>query len=796
MQGDAKSTAVTDSEGLAYTCDGHLIYTPNTKRLVKIPPDIGEYEYRFDRKHADYERFTKPQWWNRPYGWTSFVPIKPIFDGPFTCLRNVDVEQVRNKEGRIVGYAIPKEHARQWLAVEHTIYRITSILKSKYIIRPALPPMPTYYLNPCKVHSTKSAANHHAHRCRNWVGMWIAFLSFNLAHCMDTGNSQYGSDTQQVVENEQWVIHLMNNGIPQSFVHDLRTSKHVKHPSSIERAGAFVNLFGSSPGRLTVEWLIKNRIPIWYRWTEAAETATRQNKMLDALIPKAGVLDTPLEFTAEGEEDLKHSTGYANEKEENSVIRRKRMSVIASKPWEAFFNHRKTLEAARIKRETSKSRHERFEREMNPPTGKHNYWHWRFLDSDTTKLMRVKLKSPDDPAIVGRPANQMIYYAWDDEWDICTHFGDDERPNDSFDVEDDENLHDNTMSTAEVEDTPAEPGEEKGMHTAYIEIFSKPKITHNKDEETEPAEQEDVDFSRTQHGYIKLESFDFNWILETYYGFVLPKQPLDSGSLQPRITVESWNKALQTMGRTKETKIQDMREGSAGAAVEFIRYLSEERTPDDNIFDLGANTNINIPPNDLRRYFIRLAKDLFVVRNSLFSDLSDDTWVLALRRPADVIYIYRIFLKCEDNGKREDVMQILIMDGIPFLTLKETSSEGMRCSLSGVTSVIPMQLSNHTYTSRDYANYIHRRAQILYGPRGRAALLVGGIVTRIAMEHLGTQGAIYGPSKAVTEDGVGINIYAAQRHFVDDGLTEDEMDIICGLEIVYTGKLGQLYAIQ
>ncbi|PPR02336.1 hypothetical protein CVT24_011679 [Panaeolus cyanescens] len=755
------------------------------EKRSKVPPNLGEYEYRFDKKNADYDRFTKPQWWNRPYGWTSFIPLRPIFDGPFTCLRLVNVEHVKDDEGRIVGYALSNEDARQWLKVEHTIYRITSVLKQKYIIRPALPPMPTYYLNPCKVHSTKSAADHHAHRCRNWVGMWIAFLSFHLAHCNDAekDEAQQGLDKQQTAEkaHAEWVTHLMNNGIPQSFVHDLRTSEHVKNPSSIDRAGAFIDLFGGTPGRLTVEWMLKNGVPVWYRWTEAANTAASGNKMPAILIPNPKTISAACDETLP-EENLDNATLYANEREESSAIRKKRRSIIASKPWEAFFKHRKTLEAARIKRETSKSRHARFDREMNPPIGNNNYWHWKFTGNDTSTFKRVKLNSPNDPAVVGRPANQMIYYAWDDEWDICTHFGDNETTGDSIE-ETETDLHEETMSITCADDTPAEPGEEKGMHTAYIEIFSKPKISHNNNDSEETDAKDDAVIARNRHGYIMLESMDFNWVLKTYYGFVTPNGPAQTR--HGHISEDRWNTLLQAMGRVKETKLEDVRDV---AAMDFIGRLSAGQKPHDDTFDLGSDKDINIPPNDLRRYFSRLEKDLYAVRNSTFSDVTDDTWILALRRPADVLYVYRFISKSKGDEKREDLIQILVLDGIPFRTLKETNnSEGMRCSISGIITTIPMQLSDHTYTSGDYANYIHRRAQILYGPRGRAALMVGGIVTRIAMEHLGTQGAIFGPSTTVLEDRVGINVYAAHRHFVDDGLTQDELDIICGLEIAYTG---------
>jgi len=71
----------------------------------------------------------------------------------------------------------------------------------------------------------------------------------------------------------------------------------------------------------------------------------------------------------------------------------------------------------------------------------------------------------------------------------------------------------------------------------------------------------------------------------------------------------------------------------------------------------------------------------------------------------------------------------------------------------------------------------------------RAALLAGGIIWRLALEELGIDPALWGPSEATK---YAFEILSEFGDFVDDGLTVEEMDFICGVYYVYgsTNKTG------
>ncbi|KAI0666351.1 hypothetical protein C8Q78DRAFT_984036 [Trametes maxima] len=84
-------------------------------------------------------------------------------------------------------------------------------------------------------------------------------------------------------------------------------------------------------------------------------------------------------------------------------------------------------------------------------------------------------------------------------------------------------------------------------------------------------------------------------------------------------------------------------------------------------------------------------------------------------------------------------------------------------------------------TEWDYRHYEGHAYEILASPRGRAAILEGGIVWRLALEILGDdarQRAAEGPSSDVLQFAQEVRL--GQESYLDDALTAEEIDIICG----------------
>jgi len=132
--------------------------------------------------------------------------------------------------------------------------------------------------------------------------------------------------------------------------------------------------------------------------------------------------------------------------------------------------------------------------------------------------------------------------------------------------------------------------------------------------------------------------------------------------------------------------------------------------------------------------------------------------------------------------------RFLLENGITFRTLLQLRRVDSPRSLNNDETLLPMRLSDYVFRPSDYEAYIRNRATLLKSPRARAALLQGGIIGRIAREHIGLESATLGPSSAVTVHRLGVHLTTRDGgQFWDDDLTENEIGIICGVYRCFTG---------
>ncbi|KAJ7176775.1 hypothetical protein C8R46DRAFT_1188516 [Mycena filopes] len=131
----------------------------------------------------------------------------------------------------------------------------------------------------------------------------------------------------------------------------------------------------------------------------------------------------------------------------------------------------------------------------------------------------------------------------------------------------------------------------------------------------------------------------------------------------------------------------------------------------------------------------------------------------------------------------EEVALNLVARGIPF----NTSSPGQFPPPPPVEDARPpykgLGFRNKGFrgTPSEYAQYESARTEILCSERGRVALMSGGIIARLAVGVVSPQVVCSGRAKG-----------AAEGHpsppYWDDALTQQELDILCGVYEVSTGQ--------
>jgi hypothetical protein len=184
---------------------------------------------------------------------------------------------------------------------------------------------------------------------------------------------------------------------------------------------------------------------------------------------------------------------------------------------------------------------------------------------------------------------------------------------------------------------------------------------------------------------------------------------------------------------------------------------------------------------------LRLSLGTHVVNNAPLFTISSTSsvqgdWVICLLDPTTVLQIYRNQWTTLDKIVRE-----LIIRGIPFNTGVSGFSPNME--VVDQSRGLGSRPLGYQPSSNDYNAYVSERTDVLRGHLGRAALLKGGLVARLARDTVGVSDVLSGPepSSSVmigTVDGVKL---------FDDRLSNYLLDVISGVYYVETATNPQIH---
>ncbi|KAJ7675588.1 hypothetical protein DFH06DRAFT_977454 [Mycena polygramma] len=136
----------------------------------------------------------------------------------------------------------------------------------------------------------------------------------------------------------------------------------------------------------------------------------------------------------------------------------------------------------------------------------------------------------------------------------------------------------------------------------------------------------------------------------------------------------------------------------------------------------------------------------------------------------------------------KDVIEPLLARGMRFrvcfrATKDRTPTPPARRLYSGLGYRSP----NYKADAQDYQAYVTIRDQFFLSPRGRAALLHGGLIARLARPMVSDEDVLRGPTDDATVDGIRLWDGRSPSAYWDDSLTDHEIDLICGVYHVSTG---------
>jgi hypothetical protein len=178
---------------------------------------------------------------------------------------------------------------------------------------------------------------------------------------------------------------------------------------------------------------------------------------------------------------------------------------------------------------------------------------------------------------------------------------------------------------------------------------------------------------------------------------------------------------------------------------------------------------------------------LYLLTSTLPTD--NTTWHLAVS-PAVALRCLRTHTF---GPSLPEVARQLIDKGIPFFTLNQVS-QPPRVEQQPPPLFAGLGWRDYGWNvdrEFEYKSYTYHRDRILRGPRGRVALMMGGIVWRLAKDVVPVEAVISGPNTQFSGP-KHILKHNYDQVFLDDRLTDHELSVICGVYAAgtYAGRSG------
>ncbi|KAJ7100747.1 hypothetical protein B0H15DRAFT_817142 [Mycena belliarum] len=223
----------------------------------------------------------------------------------------------------------------------------------------------------------------------------------------------------------------------------------------------------------------------------------------------------------------------------------------------------------------------------------------------------------------------------------------------------------------------------------------------------------------------------------------------------------------------------------------FFGYLSKAKKPDDMPAELYDLRQPDLAP--LRPSPIQLRWEIINKITYYFFTPKDPVPDGALESVVVRSATFAVEILRRDWMCLEEVVLNLLARGIAFNTLVRASpavSPQIKGSVElAVYRGLGYRAKDFQAHPGEYARYEAIRNQFLSSGRGRAALLMGGVIARLARGVVSSQSVCCGPTKTVRDNGRCFwDGLSSSPAYWDDVLTAAELDLICGVYEVATGQ--------
>ncbi|TFK17176.1 hypothetical protein FA15DRAFT_711063 [Coprinopsis marcescibilis] len=801
----------TSHPGNFIYADGHRFYSPNCKRVVKIPAAIKQdgSELSPFQQGVRWENLRVPCRWSRAYGWTSFIPIDRHFGfKPFDTVAYPPPLEIED------GLYYHNRHTvDSWTQLDAAVHKMASILFAKYD-PPAVFP---YSIRGWKFQDKfKSRAKGRAlsFAARDWFLVWAGLLSFMIAHAEEKCNEfqrftkEYNRDdpsTMSSIKEWQEVLNpdsFPNNSVLKDLADSLPSSPICSFSLSTCRCGIFLDLERKEDYQPSVTWFMDRGVPVWFPWNSDTPHILQKLNMA-YLVPPPEVLQQqsqniairppimvpaallhPLPHRSEQDLSNPHRRRHL-ERQEAAAKRRVQIAEIISKA-------DASAEKARS-RFSEKDRVTALNRAKHPPRTSAPVHVYEPDNDDESKLkLNVALAAEREDVLGDFSTNQSRYFPELNRWICCADLAPNEAGPNDLDEDDD-------FEGCVVVYEPEGSGP---VAVNPHQVF--PRAARYNPEEAISLPDFSDDFLDDQ-GVTRLEQLIL-LDMRLFYGFIAPipyptEKPTSSRTDQEKKNFLRWlghNQNSPAMARFFQSGITD----SMYKFYKLCLTTTGDVHPPAETWDI-MDTTIRLPENlGLLQRLTVLPRPVATLGSATQAKGGDrphfwfilefgnsHPWSLVLMTAADVVTVCRISpsvgSKHANPISPDDIISFLVQRGIPFHTFQSSDIPPRHIAYQPTPSQLPRKPAGYQFTRDDYLQYQHTRDLMLSNPRMRAALLRGGIVWRLAYSAVSVSDVLDGPTGV---PGLIVRDLNKNEDYQDDALTALEEDLIVGLYVCSTGR--------
>ncbi|KAF8812973.1 hypothetical protein BYT27DRAFT_7251316 [Phlegmacium glaucopus] len=564
----------------------------------------------------------------------------------------------------------------------------------------------------------------------------MALLSYAIAGAEDIYSSVPSTKAS-------WYNILLQHFDPQ-WLEALLASTVCSFSPLTPRAGVFLELEVFDSTQPLPEFFYRFHVPVWYPWS--ANMA--KNSKYAHLAPLPYQLQEGASFLTKSPRPST-STLPPTTPITPSVLP---LAGSSSRPnpitWAEFILRRKERYEEWVKKETPQEQQVRLARLRNPPKVSAKMFEWTADDNGNLCREVVPKKMRED--ILGSYRACQIYYdPIENEYDCCKEYnsGAPGEPVDDY-IDDCLSWDGDDVSINQVEDDRILPARMPSPEVEIDDSWNPPLAPNPRSSD--------------------------NFIAEVHR--ILYLQTLRDAGL--------CNSLGLVGGGLPMAAFETAQISAAAAFVDRLHTKGTSISADE--WDLSRENRQSIFFSTRLKAVRCVSQDLFMFNFKTYSTVQ---WKLTVKTPAHALLVCRLDSQLDESG----LAYYLLENGIPFHTLQLSTTLSRSPISTHPPLIIPFRSANYVFTWKDYEAFRQQCHVIVKQARGRAALLRGYYPWRVAISEVSFSSVISGPSRWSTDpkEMLMVKLLETGEEFIDDKLTDIELNLLCGMYSTSTNIPGQ-----